>query len=377
MIPSQRHLFDIPREVAYLNCAYMSPLTHSAVEAGRNAIAGKARPWNTSPADFITGPDHARNLFARLIGADADGVALAPSASYGIAVAAANLAPEPGQNILILEDQFPANVYSWRNLAAETGAQVRTVAQGDHPDLTSALLAAIDDATAIVACAHCRWTDGALIDLEAAGQAACAAGAALVLDVTQSAGVLPLDVARIDPDFLVAATYKWLMGPYAMGFLYVAPRHRQGRPLEQTWLGRKGSENFSRLVDYQDAYQPGARRFDMGEVANFQLLPVVSAALQQLLEWGVPEIQATLREKTQDIAARAAALGLSASDPQTRAGHFLGLGFPGPVPAGLPEQLAQANVHVSLRGRSLRITPHLYNDDEDADRLLAALESAL
>jgi selenocysteine lyase/cysteine desulfurase len=160
-------------------------------------------------------------------------------------------------------------------------------------------------------------------------------------------------------------------------FLYVAPRHREGRPLEQTWLGRKGSEDFSRLVDYQDAYQPGARRFDMGEVANFQLLPVASAALQQLLDWGVPEIQATLSAKTRDIAARAAALGLSASDPETRAGHFLGLGFPGPVPPGLPERLAEAHVHVSLRGRSLRITPHLYSDDEDADRLIAALEAAL
>jgi selenocysteine lyase/cysteine desulfurase len=377
MIASQRHRFDIPREVAYLNCAYMSPLLDSVVEAGRAAVARKARPWEIRPADFFTGPEEARALFARLIGADPDGVALVPSASYGLAVAARNLPLGPGKRVLLLADEFPSNVLGWRRLAAETGGTVETVHPGPDGDLTAALLAAIDERTAIVATAHCRWTDGGLIDLAAIGAAARAVGAALVLDLTQSAGALPTDLARVRPDFVVAATYKWLLGPYATGFLYVAPQHRAGRPLEETWIGRRGAEDFARLVDYQEHYSPGARRFDAGESGNFALVPMTCAALRQLLDWGVPAIQATLAARTAAIADRAAGLGLTAVDPALRAGHFLGLQFPGPVPATLPGQLAEAQVHVSLRGSSLRITPHLWNDDEDVDRLFAALERVL
>ncbi len=376
MIPSQRHLFDIPRDVAYLNCAYMSPLPHEAVAAGQAALARKARPWSIRPADFFSETERARDLFARLIGCDAEGVALVPAASYGLATACRNLPLGAGRTIVIAEDQFPSNVNPWRARAAEVGAEV-VIARAIGGDLTAGFLDAIDARTAIVACGQCRWTDGALIDLVRVGEAARAAGAALALDLTQSAGASPFDMDAVQPDFLVAAAYKWLMGPYAVGFLHVAPRRREGRPLEEHWLGRSGSEDFTRLVEPSTGYRPGARRFDMGEAPNFGLLPAACVALERLIDWDPAAIQATLRAKTEAIARRAADLGLTASDPALRAGHFLGLGFPEGPPAGLPEKLAAAGVHVSLRGASLRVTPHLYNDDEDADRLLAALAAAL
>ena len=377
MIPCQRALFDLPHDVAWLNCAYMSPLLLDAVEIGRAALARKARPWTIRPADFFEGPERARALFARLIGADAEGVAIVPAASYGIAAAAANLPLAPGATVVLAADQFPSNVHPWRAAAAAAGAEIRTAAAGPDGDLTAALLAAIDARTAVVACAQCRWTDGALVDLVRVGAAARAVGAALVLDLTQSLGALPIDLAAVRPDFLTAAAYKWLLGPYSTGFLWVAPARREGRPLEEHWLGRAGSEDFARLVDYRDAYRPGARRFDMGEAPNFALLPVACAALERLIAWDPAAIQATLAAKTAAIAGRAAALGLAASDPALRAGHFLGLRFPEGPPPDLPDRLAAAGVHVSLRGASLRVTPHLYNDDADADRLIAALTAAL
>ncbi len=377
MIPSQRALFDIPREVAYLNCAYMSPLLTEAVEIGRAALARKARPWTIRPADFFTDTARARDLFARLIGADAAGVALVPAASYGIATAVANLPLRAGQTVVVAADQFPSNLHPWTAAAAAAGATVVTATPGPDGDLTAAFLAAIDARTAVVACAQCRWTDGALVDLVRVGAAARAAGAALVLDLTQSCGALPIDMAAVRPDFLVAAAYKWLLGPYSTGFLWIAPERRDGRPLEQHWLGRDGAEDFTRLVDYAAAYAPGARRFDMGEAPNFALLPMVCAALERLIAWTPAAIQATLAARTAEIAARAAPLGLTASDPALRAGHFLGLGFAAAPPAGLPDRLAAAGVHVSQRGASLRVTPHLYNDDADVDRLIAALAAAL
>jgi kynureninase len=150
MIPSQRHLFDIPREIAYLNCAYMSPLMTRLVEIGHDAVARKARPWQIRPPDFFSGPELARTRFAELIGADPDGIALVPAASYGLATAAANLPLGPGQRILLVEDQFPSNVHCWHARAAEAGAEIGVVRPGPDGDLNAALLGAIDARTAIV-----------------------------------------------------------------------------------------------------------------------------------------------------------------------------------------------------------------------------------
>jgi hypothetical protein len=126
-LPCQRALFDISDDVAYLNCAYISPLMRSVHAAGERGVARKSAPWELRPSDFFTETEEARRLFAALVGADADDIAIVPAASYGIAVAAANLvAPRRGR-ILVLAEQFPSNVYPWRALAAENGAELVTI----------------------------------------------------------------------------------------------------------------------------------------------------------------------------------------------------------------------------------------------------------
>jgi selenocysteine lyase/cysteine desulfurase len=376
-IPCQRDLFDLPGDVAYLNCAYMSPLLKRAVQLGAEGIARKARPWTISPADFFTDSERARGLFAELVGATAEDIALVPSASYGLAIAAANLPFAEGRRILVLADQFPSNVYTWRELAAGKGGEVVTVARPADGDWTAAILARLDQRVAITALPHCHWTDGGLIDLVAVGARCREVGSALVIDATQSLGALPLDLAAVRPDYLVCAGYKWLLGPYSLGYLYIAPRHQDGRPLEQNWIARAGSDDFARLIDYQDRYQPGARRFDMGERSNVALLPAGIAALEQLLRWGQAAIAGTLAARNAGIVERAAALGMRAIPAHLRAGHFVGLRLPGGAPAGLPERLAKEQVYVSLRGDSVRVTPHLYNNDADVDRLFGVLERTL
>ena len=377
MIPSQRHLFDIPEDIAYLNCAYLGPLSNRAVAAGRQATGRKAHPWEIGSGDFFRDTEIARGLFAQLINAPEDDIALVPAASYGVSVAARNLPLGKSQTVVVLAEQFPSNVYAWRESADDAGARVVTVERRSHGDLTGAVLDAMDGQTAVVALPHCHWADGALLDLESIGRRCRELGAALVLDVTQSAGVLPLDVGAIQPDFLVTACYKWLLGPYSFGFLYVAPHRQEGKPIEFSWRARLGSEDFSALVKYQDSYLPGARRFDVGECANFHTVPAVIEALRQLLDWDVPMIAKTLAARTLGIAERAAALGLESLDAKKRAGHFLGLRFPRRVPKGLLEELKKYKVYVSVRGDSLRVTPHLYNNDADVDRLMHALEQTI
>lgn len=376
-LSSQRGLFEIPEEVTYLNCSYMSPLMTAVREAGQAGVARKAQPWQVSPSDFFEESETARALFGELIGADAEGVAIVPAASYGIGVAAANLPARAGQRIVLLAGQFPSNKFPWQDLAERTGAEVVTVARPADHDWTQAVLAALDERTAVVAVPQCHWTDGALVDLARVGERARMVGAALAVDATQAAGAYPLDMAVIQPDFLVAATYKWLLGPYSLGFLYVAPKHRDGRPLEFNWITRAGSDDFTSLPDYHDAYQPGARRFDVGERSNFALMPMAVAALRQLLDWRVEEIQATVRELTRQIEQEALRLGLEPTPADRRVGHMLGIRFPQALPPDLTTRLAAAQVYVSVRGQSIRVSPHVYNTTEDVRRFVDTLSHML
>src|ERR1700756_410423 len=355
-LASQRHLFEIPDDVAFLNCAYISPLPKVSLSAGDRGLRRKAQPWTIAAADFFTSSETVRKLFANLINADADDVAFAPAVSYGMAQAAHNIPIRKSQTIVTLSEQFPSNVYPWMDLAERTGATFVSVPRPGDDDLMSALLSFIDASTGIVAVPHCHWTDGGLIDLEAIATACRRVGAVLCIDATQSVGALPLDVQRIDPDFVAVASYKWLLGPYSLGFLYVAPRRQGGRPVEHNWIARRDSEDFAGLVNYQHEFQGGARRFDVGERSNFALMPVAESSLKLVSEWTVPRVFETLRLRTGAIAERARGeFGIDSVPSHRRASHYLGLRFGGGVPSDLPMRLAAAQVYVSVRGQAMRV----------------------
>ena len=373
---SERPLFAIPPDVTYLNCASMSPQLRSVTAAGLVAVRSKASPWNLRASDWFVHAEPLRALFARIVGGNADDVALVPSASYGLAVAAANLPVRAGQTMLVIDREFPSNVYTWHELARRTGARVHTVTRTAGASWTDAILDALRGGdVALVATPVCHWTDGTLIDIERVGAAARSAGAALVVDASQSAGAHPIDVAAAQPDFLVAVGYKWLMGPYSLGYLYVAPKwHARGVPIEQTWMSRAGAEDFARLMDYADEFRPGARRFDMGEFSQFTLLPMATAALTQVLDWGVERIARDVGALTARIAEGADSLGFTVAARQERVGHIVGLALPGGLPPTLADRLAAERVHVSIRGDSIRVAPHLYNDERDVVRFLEVLK---
>jgi selenocysteine lyase/cysteine desulfurase len=372
---SQRDLFEVPDHIAYLNCAYMSPLLRRAREVGEWAVSRKSRPWEITPDDFFEEVEVARTLFARLVGGDADGVAVVPSVSYGISVAAANVTVREGEKIIILEDQFPSNVYSWRELASREGAELVTVPRPENSDWTGALIAEIDDRTAVVAAPNCHWTDGSLVGLSRVGERAGEVGAALVIDGIQSVGAMPFDVSEVRPDFLVAASYKWLLGPYGVGFMYVDEKHREGRPIEHNWVNRHKSEAFSQLVDYQDAFQPGARRYDVGERSNFVLLPMANEALRQLLDWGIENVSETVGALTDLVEQMAAERGIATIPKDRRARHLIGLLLGPDAPADLATRLMRHDVFVSVRGSSVRVSPHLYNTRADVERFFDVLET--
>jgi selenocysteine lyase/cysteine desulfurase len=257
---TQRPLFDIPPGIAYFNAAYNGPQLNAARQALIAGAGRKSRPWERTPADFFAEAERVRALASALFGGEADGWAISPAASYGLSTAARAIEPSlrPDDAIVLLDEEFPSSVLAWRRTAAETGARIITVPEPQGGDWTAATLAAIGPGVKAVSLSTCRWTDGARLDLEAVGEACRAVGAALVVDATQSLGAMPLNLAAVRPDFLIAAGYKWLLGPYGFGLTYVAPAWREARPLEETWLSRTRAEDFAHLVDYSDAYMAGA-----------------------------------------------------------------------------------------------------------------------
>lgn len=373
-----RSAFLLPRDVTYLNCAYMGPLPRTAVEAGWSAVDRKSRPWTIVTDDFFVPAETYRSLVAELLGADADGVAVTPAVSYGLSTFAANLPLAEGQVILVPGDEFPSALLPWTDAAARAGATVVRVPP-DGADRCGPLLAEVErrgERVALVSAPTCHWTDGAPFDLVALRAATRAVGAALAVDTAQSLGAIPFDAAAVEPDVVAGATYKWLLGPYSLGFAWFAPAWREGRPLEHSWIGRAGAEDFASLTNPSDDYRPGARRYDMGEGSQHSLMAIALAGLRLVLDWGPAATAEHARALTDRAVAGAAELGFTA--PAQRSPHLVGLGLgeTGLEPAALAAHLADDRVHVSVRGRSVRVSCHRFNTEADIDSLLTSLATA-
>ena len=379
MLPSQRPLFDIPREVAYLNNASYSPLPRAVRAAGEAGVAAKSAPWTMDAGAVTRQAEAVRAAAARVIGATADEIAIVPSVAYGIATAAANLPVPPGARILLAHGEFPSQSLAWARQAELRGATLDVVARPADGDWTRALLARIGQPglppVALAALTPLHWTDGALIDLPRLTPALRAQGAAIVVDATQAAGILHLDVEELGADFLVFPTYKWLLGPYTLAFLYAAPRRQGGTPLEQHGGNHAGgAEPFAGPMP---ALLPSARRFDMGERFNPVSLPMALAGMDLLRSWGRDAVAARLRWLTDLAAAEAQRLGWRALPGELRVPHILGLRPPAGVEvAAVLASLAARGVHVAERGGVLRLGVHAFNDEEDVRRFAEGLGAA-
>jgi selenocysteine lyase/cysteine desulfurase len=381
MLPSQRALFEMPREICYLNSASYSPLPLKTLEAGRAAVGRKGTPWTLEPTFANQQHERARVAAARLINADAADIALIPSISYGVATAAKLLTIERGARVIVLQDDHSSPVLEWQTRADRQGFAVETIRRPDDGDWTSMVLEAIERPGAppvsLASISSAHWSDGGLIDIEKVGAALRQRGARFLLDATQSAGVLPLDVNGLDPDFVIFPTYKWLLGPYGRAFLYVARRHQGGIPLEQTSSGRRNVRAENKVYFSDISYVDDARRFDMGERDHFISLEMASIGIEMMVGWGTAAVAQRLAMLTDRIANGLAGIGVSVPARLTRAPHILSLGFKEGMPADLIEALAGDGVYVAARLGRIRISPHVFNDEADADRFVAALARRL
>ncbi len=374
MLPCQRALFDIPRDVCFLNAASWSPLPLAVQEAGRAAVARKGQPWKLESNFQSQQYERARKAAAALIGADPVDVALIPSVGYGVATAGKVMAIPRGSRVLVLQDDHTSPVLEWMSRAQAGGFAVETVKQPGDGDWTSAVGEAIERAEAaplaLVSISSVHWSDGGALDMARISQAAKAKGAALLVDATHDVGVRRIDVKALDPDFLIFPTYKWVLGPYGRAFMYVARRRQDGVPLEQTAAARKAVSAEDTIYFRDIAYAEGARRYDMGERDHFISMEMAAVGMEMMAGWGNAAIVARLSMLTDRLADGLANSGVRVIDKKLRAPHVLSLQFPNGMAPDLPKKLAAENVHAAPRLGRLRISPHVYNDEEDVDRFV-------
>src|SRR3954447_1968757 len=382
MLSSQRALFDIPDDVAYLNAAGWSPLPRATQEAAREAVARKGQPWKLA-ADFSDAQHtRARKAAAALIGADPNDVALVSSVGYGVAIAGKVLKIARGSRVLVLENDHTSPVLEWVSRTEAQGFTVETVAQPADGDWTSAVLEAIEKPgalpLALASISSVHWSDGGLLDMQRIREALRRQGAALLLDATHSVSVIAIDVKALDPDFLIFPTYKWVLGPYGRAFVYVARRHQDGVPLEQTSFGRRDVRAENPVYFTDTRYLADARRYDMGERDHFISMEMAAIGMEMMAQWGTDAVVTRLSALTRRIAE-----GLNGTnavhvlDERVRAPHVLSLGFPAGMPADLVPKLASEQIYVAPRLGRLRVSPHVYNDEADVDRLTTAVKAAI
>lgn len=394
----QKDLFCLDPDVHYLNCAAYSPTLRSSKIAGYDAIDIKCNPQYITPDQHFDGVKKLRESLADLVDArDSDRIAIFPSVSYGMAVVAANLHRVDNisskKNIIVLQNEFPNDTYAFERVAFSLNLKIMSVPQPQDFALMGELwnmqiLHSISNETAAVVVPNVHWIYGVVFDLEAIGDMCRECGALFIVDGSQSVGVMPLDVGRIQPDALICAGYKWVFGPYSLSFGYFGEFFDNGVPLEESWMNRENSNVFSSLTNLTQKYRPKAQRYNMGESSDFIHVAMMRDSLTQLLEWRVYLVGEYARVLSEELVEGIVRIGGHRGGPHScrvlpashRAPHLIAIMLPTEweEDAGkVVNALKSRGVFVSLRGAILRVSINVFNDSDDVQALLDELQRIL
>ncbi len=383
-VSEARKLFPGAEQGTYMNVAVRGLLSTQVREAVDRYLdlhmSGQA-----DKQEMLGIVERARERFATLIGADPDEVGITKNASEGLNIVASSLRWKEGDNIVICPElEHPNNVYPWLNLKRREGVEVRTVPPRDGHIPVEEMIAAIDERTRVVTFSTVTFSPGFITHVPSIARACRERGALSVVDAAQSVGVLQSDVRQLGVDALAAATQKGLLAFYGMGFFYC--RRTFAESLTPAYLARfgvaLGKDAHETAMDHETLeLAPGARRFDLGNY-NYLGATAVDASLRLLLDLGVDKIE----EHVRGLAARFVGGMLDLDVPVCggpagpHLGHIIAVGKSGggrhytaddPQMNSLYEHLTGNGVRLAIRRGVLRFSLHVYNDEDDVDRVLA------
>jgi cysteine desulfurase / selenocysteine lyase len=375
-----RKHFPLLDDVAYLNAASMGlvplPVQEQAAAFDRE-LALRGTTW-FDEAQEVGVLDRARNVAARLLNASPGAIAITTSATEAFCQAAWWLRPVRGTNIVSIDLEFPSVTYPWFRVAAETGAEVRLVQAKDDPALLSldSVAALVDDQTAVICVSHVQFATGHRFALDELARLARAYNALLLIDATQSAGMVPIDVQASGIDMLVAGGYKWLGARFGAAVCYLGPTLLER--LDPPFIGWRSTVEPYALDAARMPLAPSARRLEFSTM-SYGAGVALGAAIEYILDLGIDRILAhDLALASRFIAGldNLGAMILTPRDVHSRAG-IVTARFPGRDGEEVATRLNEAGVIVSPRFGSTRFSTHLFNHAADVDHALSVLERVL
>lgn len=374
----QKHLFSLHTDIHYLNNAYKGPLLKSAETEAIFALQRGRNPSDMNTGHFFDLVEEVKTLYGNLVNCDADQVAIIPSTSYGFASALNNVKAKPRGNAITIEDEFPSDYFALEKWCKTHNNQLKIIAPSSidrdkiKANWNQQIIENINEDTSLVIMSSVHWANGVKYDLESIGEKCRKMNAIFVVDGTQSVGSQPIDVKACNINVLVSAAYKWLLGPYSLGFMYLDENFYNGTPLEESWMNRTNARDFSSLANYDPQYQGKANRFNMGEKSNFILMPIAKEGLKQILSWTPKAIQKYAVDLTLPLFEFLETQNISFSN------HLFSL----PMPDGINKELLNENLRkrkiiLSQRGESLRVSINVYNNKNDIDALIETIKESM
>jgi cysteine desulfurase/selenocysteine lyase len=374
----RKEWFEI-EDATYLNTAAHAAIPRVTLHAVQTSIEANKFPHRVDDAVFFEPAKRIRSSLAMMIGAKPEEIAITTGASTGVAAVAHLLRWKPGDEVITAKGEFPLQYATWKPMEERAGVKFKIVAPRDRFITADDLIAAITPRTRVVSVSHVRYDDGSLLDAARVAAACHAQGALLLLDVSQSCGAVPMNVREIGADFLVAAGYKWLLSPYGTGFFWAKGEHlNMSLPGPFYWTAQ-GTDSFFELNFVDPKPSTAAKRWDAAEAAtyfNFNLA-AMNASVDFVLRVGPELVLEHNRKLIELLIERLPEDCVPASPPQSAQRGPYGC-FTAPTPektADLYQKLQREKIIVSLREGRIRVSPHLFNSEQDIDRLISVVRA--
>jgi len=380
MLKNQKQLFNLNENIHYFNCAYKAPLLKASEKAGIEALIRDRNPADIAPADFFNETEEVRVLFGKIVNCLPSEVVIIPSASYGFSSVLNNISCTKGQHAIIVDNDFPSGYFSIKRWCETNKADLKIIKADNNDELigkiwNNKIIDSINEKTAVVILSSIHWMNGLKFDLENIGEKCKVMGAKFIVDGTQSVGVLPMDVKKFNIDALICPSYKWLFGPYSLGLAYFGTYFNHGKPIEESWLNRTNAVDFDNISNYDPKYKPNAGRYNVGETSNFILMAMLKQALLQVNKWLDSDIQSYSKELIKPLLSYLQNLGVKFESSICFSNHLFSLKLPEEVNSELlKENLIKNNIYLSVRGKSIRVSIHVFNTPEDIEKLIEVIE---
>jgi selenocysteine lyase/cysteine desulfurase len=369
-----RALFPLADECVFLDHAGVAPVSLRVVEAVRAFAAEAASELHRRYPYWNERAEQVRAACARLVGVEARQVAFVKNTSEALSLVAEGFAWQPGDAVVIADQEFPSNVYPWWGLR-QRGVEPRMLAAdgGITPERIEAML---DGRVRMVALSAVAYGTGDRLELEAIAARCHARGVLFVVDAIQALGAVAIDMTRCGVDCVAADGHKWLCAPEGTGFMALSDALLERlRPVQLGWKSMVDAQSF---YPYDFRLRSDASKLEAGSL-NLLGLHALGAAVDLVLEVGIDEIESRLTGLTAEVRSGLEARGRALVGRRREAGGRAS-GIVTFVPAGAPERVRQElwarGVITKVRFGGIRVAPHYYQDASDVSRFFAALEEA-